>query len=120
LLTIRAVSYPPEATGGRQLIERSMIEGRSVLVTLVDDELRPVAHRCEATLIKIVFEDNDERSTIRPAAARSPRGPCAATPKHHERRNVVATPAIIRDTAIATKNPIANEIIKTPSSISRS
>ena len=37
--------------------------------------------------------------------------------KHHERRNVAATPSIICDTAIATKKPIANEIIKTPSSI---
>jgi hypothetical protein len=42
------------------MVERSMIEGRSVLVTLVDDALRPVADRCEATIIKIVFEDDGE------------------------------------------------------------
>jgi hypothetical protein len=51
------------------MVERSMIEGRSVLVTLVDDNLRPVADRRKATLIKIVFEDNNEvlyRGTGRP------------------------------------------------------
>jgi hypothetical protein len=33
------------------MVERSMIEGRSVLVTCVDDDLRPVTDRREATLI---------------------------------------------------------------------
>jgi hypothetical protein len=42
------------------MMQRSMIEGRTVLVTLMDDELRPVADRCEATLIQIVFEDDGE------------------------------------------------------------
>ena len=41
------------------MVERSMIEGRSVLVTLVDDELRPVDRR-DATIVKIVFEDDGE------------------------------------------------------------
>jgi hypothetical protein len=40
--------------------QRSMIEGRSVLVTLMDDDLRPVADRCEATLVQVVFEDDGE------------------------------------------------------------
>ena len=42
------------------MVERSIIEGRSVLVTLMDDELRPVADRCEASFLQIVFEDDGE------------------------------------------------------------
>ena len=42
------------------MIERLAIEGRTVLVTPVDDELRPVADRREATLLKIVFEDDGD------------------------------------------------------------
>jgi hypothetical protein len=42
------------------LIERSMIEGRTVLVTLMDDELRPVGDRREATFIQITFEDDGD------------------------------------------------------------
>ena len=42
------------------MIERSVIEGRTVLVTPVDDELRPVADRRKATLLKIVFEDDGD------------------------------------------------------------
>jgi hypothetical protein len=49
------------------MIERSVIEGRTVLVTPVDDELRPVADRRKATLLKIVFEDDgDARYYARP------------------------------------------------------
>jgi hypothetical protein len=42
------------------MAERSMIEGRTVLVTLMDDDLRPVADRCEASFIEIRFEDDGE------------------------------------------------------------
>jgi hypothetical protein len=42
------------------MIERSVIEGRRVLVTPVDDELRPVADRRKATVLKIVFEDDGD------------------------------------------------------------
>jgi hypothetical protein len=50
----------PEANReGGTVVERSVIEGRSVFVTCVDDELRPVARR-EATLLKIVFEDDGD------------------------------------------------------------
>ena len=38
------------------MVERSMIEGRTVLVTCVDDDLRPVADRLQATFIQITFE----------------------------------------------------------------
>ena len=40
------------------MVERSVIEGRSVLVTCVDDALMPVADRREAAFLKIVFEDD--------------------------------------------------------------
>jgi hypothetical protein len=42
------------------MVERSMIEGRTVLVTPVDEDLRPVADRRKATLLKIVFEDDGD------------------------------------------------------------
>jgi hypothetical protein len=38
---------------------RSMIEGRTVTVTPVDDELRPVERR-KATMLRAVFEDDGE------------------------------------------------------------
>jgi hypothetical protein len=38
----------------------STIEGRPVHVEPVDDELRPVADRRKATLLKIVFEDDGD------------------------------------------------------------
>jgi hypothetical protein len=41
-------------------MQPSMIEGRSVLVTLMDDDLRPVADRREASFLQIVFEDDGE------------------------------------------------------------
>ena len=42
------------------MVERSMIEGRTVLVTPVDEDLRPVADRRKATLLKIVFEEDGD------------------------------------------------------------
>ena len=42
------------------MVERSVMEGRTVFVTCVDDELRSVADRRKATLVRIVFEDNGE------------------------------------------------------------
>jgi hypothetical protein len=42
------------------MVERSMIEGRTVLVTCVDDYLRPVADRLQATFIQITFEDDGD------------------------------------------------------------
>jgi hypothetical protein len=42
------------------MVERSMIEGRTVLVTCVDDDLRPVADRFQATFIQITFEDDGD------------------------------------------------------------
>jgi hypothetical protein len=42
------------------MMQRSMIEGRAVLMTLLDDELRRVADRCEASFLQIVFEDDGE------------------------------------------------------------
>jgi hypothetical protein len=40
--------------------ERSMIEGRTVLVTCVDDDLGPVDDRLQATFIQITFEDDGD------------------------------------------------------------
>jgi hypothetical protein len=42
------------------MVERSVIEGRTVLVTLMDDKLRPVADRREAAFLQIVFEDDGD------------------------------------------------------------
>ena len=42
------------------MVERSVIEGRTVLVTLMDDKLRPVVDRREASFLQIVFEDDGE------------------------------------------------------------
>jgi hypothetical protein len=55
LLTICAAPYRLEANREGGMVERSMIEGRTVLVTCVDDYLRPVADRLQATFIQITF-----------------------------------------------------------------
>jgi hypothetical protein len=59
----------------------SMIEGRRVRVVPVDDELRPVARR-DATMLKIVFEDDGEtlyygtgRNKVAPWTLRAPGAP---------------------------------------------
>jgi hypothetical protein len=59
------------------MVERSMIEGRTVLVTCVDDELRPVADRREAAFLRMTARFC---STGR-AATRCPRGPCERRPR---------------------------------------
>ena len=60
MLTFVLPSYPRKTNREGGMIERSVIEGRTVLVTPVDDELRPVADRRKATLLKIVFEDDGD------------------------------------------------------------